>query len=247
MTAENDELSPEFPRMQARGTDDGRGPLVIAAGLGAALLAGFAWAAVAMLTQREIGFAAWGVGIVVGFAMSRMTARRSRTLGFTAAGLAAVGLLVGRVVIFAGSAGQVAREIEADTTVLGGLVSWQMYDARELDPPTLQALDAVSASGDTVPDALWAAMQAQGTAKLAAMTAAEKHEIAMTVAKTLIQNMGIVAGVRGQLSLFDVLWLLLAVATAYGFMVPEKAKATAAVEAAGPTPSKPTNEEKPQS
>lgn len=244
MTAENEKPSVELSGGNERAPEDGHGPLVMAAGLGAALVAGIAWAALAMLTRREIGIAAWGVGLVVGLAMSRVTARRTRALGYAAGALAVVGLLVGRVVIFAGSAGQVAREIEADTTVLGGVVSWQMYDARELDQPTLEAVDALNAADDTMPDALWASMHAQGTARLAGMSAQEKHDIAVSVARSLVRNMGIVGGIRAQLTLFDLLWLLLAVGTAYRFVAPPKATPVPAtgIEGGGPAPAGPTDE-----
>lgn len=245
MTFENEEPSQEFDRRDER-DPDGRGPLVIAAGLGAALLAGLAWAALAMLTRREIGIAAWGVGIAVGFAMSRVAVRRTRALAYAAAGFAVLGLLVGRVVIFAGSAGQVARELESDSLVLGGVVSWQMYDARELDQPTLEAIDAVNAANDTVSDALWAAMREQGAARLAGMTPAARHDIAVTVARNLMRNMGIVGGIKAQLSLFDLIWLFLAVGTAFRLMAPAKATPALATEG-GPAPAGQPEEDPPES
>jgi hypothetical protein len=245
MTFENEELSQDLDGRDER-VPDGRGPLVIAAGLGAALVAGVVWAALAMLTQREIGFAAWGVGIAVGFAMSRVALRRSRAMAYTAAGFAVLGLLVGRVVIFAGSAGQVARELESDPTVLGGVVSWQMYDARELDQPTLEAIDAVNAANDTVSDALWAAMRQQGTARLAGMTPAAKHGLAMTVARNLMHTMGIVGGIKAQLSAFDLLWLFLAVGTAFRLVAPAKPSPAPATEG-GPAPAGQPGEDPPES
>lgn len=214
------------PVVTAAVYDDGRTPLALAAGLAAALLAGGLWAMLVFLTGYEIGYVAWGVGLLVGVAMSRVTSRRTQQLAYAAAALAIIGLLAGKIFIFSGSTGRVADELVENQEVLRGAVAWQMYNDGQLEPATMAAVEAVEAAGDTLSDALWADMLRQSNARLAQMSAEEKRSVALFVAGGALHEMGIVDGVRAQLSVFDLLWLLLAVGTAYRMMAPQKKPAT---------------------
>lgn len=205
--------------------DDGRTSLSLAAGLVAALAAGGLWTALVMLTDREIGYAAWGVGLLVGFAMSRVTANRTRRLAFAAALFALLGLAAGKVFIYVGSTNAVAQQFEEDQDVLTSAVAWHLYAQRELDPATLEQVDAADAAGDTLSDVIWAAMRTQAETRLAGMSQEEKHEIAVATSRGVLQNMGIIGGIKAQLSLFDLLWVFLAVGTAFQMMGPGKEEA----------------------
>jgi hypothetical protein len=200
-------------------TDD-RAPLALALGLVVALVAGGLWALIVFITNLEIGYAAWGVGLMVGIAMSRVTRARTQQLAYAAAGLALLGLLAGKVFIFAGSAGRVASEFAGNDDIMKTGVAWQLYAVRELDPATLEELDRTRAAGDTLSDAVWESMRAQASTKLAAMSAEERQAAARTMARGMISEMGVVAGVKAQLSLFDLLWAFLAVGTAYRMLAP---------------------------
>jgi hypothetical protein len=199
--------------------EGGRVVAALLAGLVAALVAGVIWAVLVSVTNREIGYVAWGVGLLVGFAMSKVTAQRSRQLAAAAGAFAVVGLIAGKAIIFVTSSGSIAEELEADPQALTASLAWQMYDDRTLDQQTLAAVDAVSA-GDSLSDAIWLAMNEQAKARLASMTPAQKHEIAVASSQTVIHNMGMVGGIRAQLSGFDLLWLFLAVVTAFRMMAP---------------------------
>jgi short subunit fatty acids transporter len=202
--------------------DDGRTPLALAAGLVAALAAGALWAGLVFATNTEIGFVAWGVGLLVGFAMSRVTAARTRQLGYAAAACAVIGLLAGKAFIFAGSAGMIARDLVANEEAMNATVAWQMYATRELDEATLAGIDSAGAAGDTLSDALWADMTQQASASLAGLTPDERHDVALAASKALLARIGLVGGITSQLSLFDLLWLFLAVGTAFRMMTPPK-------------------------
>lgn len=192
--------------------------LAVAAGLVAALVGGVAWAAIALLANLEIGWAAWGVGALVGFAMARTTRRRSRGLAVTAALLALLGLVAGKGFVVAGSAGSVTEEILASPEWMEGATAWRLYEARELAPATLEELDGLRATGDTVSDALWANMRAQAADRLATMPEAERRAIADEAARGMVRELGLVDGIRAQLSLFDLLWMILALGTAFRMM-----------------------------
>jgi hypothetical protein len=211
-----------YPR--AEDTDDGRGPLAIAAGLVAAIVAGGIWAALVFVTNTEIGYVAWGVGLLVGFAMSRITARRTKSLAYAAAVLAIVGLVAGKAIIFAGSRSSIAENVESDPETMSSVMAWQMYEQRTLDGPTLAGVDAL-ADDEPVPEALWAQMKQQANARLATLDQDEKHQLALASSNAIMNNLGFIGGVRAQLSAFDLLWLFLAVGTAYRIMAPVKEEA----------------------
>ena len=207
---------------QSYETQDGRAPLAVAAGLVAALVAGAIWAAIVRLTNFEVGYVAWGVGVLVGVAMSNMTAQRGKTLAGMAAGLAMLGLLAGKAFIFATNTGPIAEGILADTAAMEGAMAWQMYEKRELDPATLDSVDARHAANDTLSDALWGNMREQSAARLRTMNSEQRTAVARLVARNYLQRTGLVNGVKAQFSPFDVLWFFLAVGTAYRMMSESK-------------------------
>lgn len=200
-----------------RDSDD-RTPLALAAGLLAALLGGSVWAAIVLVTDYEIGWVAWGIGALVGLAMAKVTRTRSRPLAVGAAVLALVGLVAGKGFVTAGSAGSIADELAATPEYLAAPVAWQMYETGELDAETLEAVRATEEAGDTLSDALWEAMVTQATARVAAMSEADRRAIADAAAAGYVNQLGLVDGILVQLSGFDLLWLVLAVGTAFQIM-----------------------------
>lgn len=197
---------------------DDRAPLALAAGLVAALLGGLIWAAIVLVTDYEVGWVAWGIGALVGFAMAAVTRTRGRSMALAAAALALVGLIAGKGFVVAGSAGSIADELMESPEYLAGAVAWEMYGTGELEPATIEAIDATEAAGDTLSDALWADMLAQGEARLSAMPETDRRVLAEEAAAGFVGQMGLVDGIMAQLSGFDLLWLLLAMGTAYKIM-----------------------------
>lgn len=210
--------------------DDGHTPLALALGLAAAIAAGGLWAAIAIITNLEIGYAAWGVGVLVGLAMARATQRRSKQLALAAAAFALLGLIAGKAFTFVGSAGAIADELTEDPQVMRGAMAWQMYEERTLDEATLAEIDRTAETGDTLSDAAWESMLRQADARLAAMSEEERREAADATARSVMSAMGVVGGIRAQLSAFDLLWVFLAVGTAYQMMSPGKQAEPATVE-----------------
>ncbi|HEX6133850.1 MAG TPA: hypothetical protein VFZ24_07800 [Longimicrobiales bacterium] len=202
--------------------DDGRTSLALALGLAAAIAAGGMWAVLVFVTNLEVGYAAWGVGVLVGVAMTRATRQRTQQLAYAAAVFALLGLVAGKAFIFAGSSGMIAEELSADEEVMRGAIAWQMYAERALDQETLAEIDRVEAGQDTLSDAAWASMLEQADVRLASMTEQDRAEAAGAAARTVMHSMGMFAGIRAQLSAFDLLWVFLAVGTAYRMLAPAK-------------------------
>lgn len=203
--------------------DSGNTPLVLAAGLMAALVGGGIWAGIAVWFNLEIGWAAWGIGLLVGLAMSLMTERRGRRLALAAASLAVLGLFLGKAFAFSGSTGAITEEFRDNPEYMAGLVAWQMYEDGSLSPRTMEGLEATQMAGDTLSDALWATMVQEATTHMATLAPAELEALAASTAGNTVQSMGMLGGVLVQLSLWDALWLFLAVGTAYSIMNAEGA------------------------
>lgn len=201
--------------MAPRRAEDGFPALALAAGLVAALLGGVVWAAIGIYGNLEVGWVAWGIGLLVGGAMVKATPKRSRSLAVAAAALALVGLLAGKAMTFAGSTGPIAEEMLADESYMQGATAWRLYAAGELDPALQAAIEEDEARGDTLSDAHWAQMLTAAESRLAEMPEAEREAIAREAASNMIRNVGLVEGVRAQLSPFDLLWVFLALATAF--------------------------------
>lgn len=202
--------------------DDGRASLALALGLAASIAAGGLWAALVFVTNMEIGYAAWGVGVLVGVAMTRATQQRTQQLAIAAAAFALLGLGAGKAFIFAGSEGMIAEELSEDQEIMRGAVAWQLYAQRQLDPATLAEVDRVEAGEDTLSDAAWARMLEQAEVRLASMTDEERTRAADAAAQTVMHSMGVTGGIRAQLSAFDLLWVFLAVGTAYRMLAPAR-------------------------
>lgn len=198
--------------------DDGRTGLALAGGMGAAVVGGLIWAAIVLFASLEVGWVAWGVGVMVGGAMAAITTNRGPTLALIAAGLAVVGLLVGKIAITLGSAGPLAEELLSDPASLQGTVAWQMYDAEELEPATQQEVTATLQAGDTLSDDVWAAMIRQAVAKIESMPEEDRRVAATMAARGYINSLGLVGGIKAQLTAWDLLWFGLAIATAFRMM-----------------------------
>jgi hypothetical protein len=221
MSHDSDSGSPQHDVRADEGLNDGRTLVAVSTGVAAALIAGGLWALLANTTGYEIGFVAWGIGAFVGVSMMRITRNRSKTLAATAAGLALTGLLVGKALMFMYSTGPLANELYNDDVYMAGYVAWRMYDSREFDEGTLEAVDVLGL-GDTVPDSIWAGMTDQAGARLAGMSEAERQVIARGMAEEMVGDVGLIQGMGFHTSPYDLLWILLAVGSAYRFMLPAR-------------------------
>jgi hypothetical protein len=96
-------------------------PAAVGGGIVAAVLAGAAWAIIAVVTKMEIGFAAVGVGYLAGWGVFLGARKKKGTqLQWIAVGCAVLGLLLGKYFI-------VAHEIVTNIEVAK---DWSLVDPR---------------------------------------------------------------------------------------------------------------------
>lgn len=120
--------------------------------------------------------------------------------------------------VVAGSTGAIAEQLLESPEYLHGAMAWQMFADGELDAIVMDGVSAAQEAGDTLSDALWADMLGQAGARLGSMDHDDRQAFARATASTFVEDLGLVNGVIAQLSGFDLLWLFLALGTAFRMM-----------------------------
>jgi hypothetical protein len=187
-------------------------------GLGAAALGGIVWVMVVALTGYEVGWIAWGIGALVGFGMSRATARRDTTVAGLAGALALGGLIIARVLI--GEyvlPGATTDEVLADEELMIQAVLVDMEFQGDLPPELQEPYDALPA-GAEIPDELYDGMLGAAAARLGPMPEAERKRVADQFSALVFGEVDGWSRVTAQLTLFDLLWVFLAVSSAWKMM-----------------------------
>lgn len=212
--------------------DDRTIPALLAGAI-AALIGGAVWAALVAFAKLEVGYVAWGIGLAVGVAMAAVTQNRGRGMAMLAAGLAALGLVAGKTMIvqFATEPALV-KEIEADQGWLAQAAAYELQAQGALPADIQQQYEAL-AEDDTIPDALWNGMLEAGGAHLASVLPEERSRIASNYASYLLSGFDFTTLLVMQMSLWDLLWFGLAIATAWKIMATERQSEDTAAPASG--------------
>ncbi len=184
-------------------------------GVLAAILGGVAWAVVVITTGYELGWAAWAIGVLVGIVMARLTPARGPSLAALAASFAAAGLLTGKFFIVQyGTERFAVQEIQADPSLMQQAALHDLDASGTMPEPIQQQLEAM-ADSDTLSDALWMEMLDASTAHAKQADPAERERIAAQYAQLVLGSVGLLEQLQMQLSAWDLLWLALAVTTAW--------------------------------
>jgi hypothetical protein len=192
-------------------------PALAAGGL-AAIAGGLLWAALVGTTGYEVGYAAVALGGLVGFVMSRSTCRRDSTVASLAAVLALAGLFAARAAIaeFVMPRASVS-EVLADPELMTEAAVLDL----ELDkgfPEDLQAeYDAIPASA-MIPDEIYTRMWDASEDHLAGLSDEEQAHIAGQFIDVVLGDPGMMGRIAAQLTLFDLLWVFLALSAAWKVM-----------------------------
>jgi len=196
----------------------GIAPAVVAGALAALAGAGI-WTAVVMISGGwEVGWVAWGIGALVGAVMARMTPQRSVHIAVVASLLAAAGLAIGKVATFRMAVPNIARDMLLENSEM--LVQAFALDMRENERFSAEVsvqLASIS-SGDTLSDGVAAQMVAEARTRMEGAPLAERERVAKVFANRILAETGLSSQFGATLSLFDVLWFFLAIATAFKMM-----------------------------
>jgi hypothetical protein len=75
-------------------------------------------------------------------------------------------------------------------------------------------------------------MRGQASARVAALSPQERHDTAQRAADETLRGFGLLGGITAQLTFLDLLWLFLAVGTAYRMLAPAREQEPAAMQPA---------------
>jgi hypothetical protein len=150
--------------------------------------------------------------------MSRATSRRDRSIGVMAAILALVGLLAARVFIaeFV-MPNQSVGEVLEDSELMNQAAMIELGTTSRF-PAELQArYDSVPA-GSNIPEDLLRELKVEAENYLGGADDTERQRLAQNLAALMFADMGLINLVVLQMGPLDILWVFLAVSTAWKMM-----------------------------
>jgi uncharacterized protein YneF (UPF0154 family) len=189
--------------------------LGIVLGVIAAVAAAAIWAAVAVVTEYEIGWLAIATGALVGIACLKGAKEASSQLGAVAVTLAICSLLIAKLIIFAWVVPtEMRKEVMNNPEYLTQAVHMHMLAHGEYPAELAKKIEAVP---EDSPD--WPAVAQQvvtaTNARMQSMSAAEKDQAVGVFADLVMSNISISERVKDSLSPWDILWTILAVMAAW--------------------------------
>ncbi len=183
-------------------------------GLVAAIIGAFVWAGIVYGTGYEVGYVAWGVGLLVGIVMVGLAKTANAGLGVSAAAFAALGLIVGKLLIVQWAmGGAVADELLAMPQMDRVIVTQKLLEEGELDADIAEALNDDSV--EELNPAMEARLNAAVDARLASTSKEELRVLAVNMSKASLAQVSFAERISWTLSPWDFLWFGLALFTAF--------------------------------
>jgi hypothetical protein len=193
------------------------------AGSVVAFIGALCWALVVKVTEQGSGWFAWGIGTLVGLVMSKMTTARGSSLGFHAALLAMLGLASGKVMTLTLATPEIADEIVNNPEMLTRAFILDMREREQYSAEVNLELAKFDPRRDTLPDELWETMVEEASERMEAAPPAERERVARSVWRQITMELSFMQKFWASFGIFDILWLLLAIGTAWLFMTHEQA------------------------
>ena len=190
------------------------------AGILVGIPAAFLWALVAYVTHYEIGWVAWGVGALIGLAVAKSAHEPSATLGPTAAAIAVAALLCGKILILEFALPPILRgELLKNREATAAMFLVDMGIHHSFSPELQAAIQGVQdrkgAASPEEREDLQARMQAEALARVASATQAERERVVGVNSQGILDAMGFFGALKELFSFWDLLWIFLAVSSAF--------------------------------
>jgi hypothetical protein len=197
-----------------------RGASPVLAGILVGIPAAVVWAVIARFTGYEIGWVAWGVGAIVGYAVAKSAHEPSASLGPTAAAIAVGSLLLAKILILEFALPPIiqAELLKSPDAITGSFVL-DMTTHKSFSPELQAVLDQAEAQSGSPSEAQQVDMQVkmrdEVAARIATATRAEKERVVRAAADSYLKELGFFGGVKDLFSAIDLLWIFLAVSSAF--------------------------------
>ena len=190
----------------------------VLAGILVGIPAAGVWALVAYVTGYEIGWVAWGVGALIGLAVAKSAHEANASLGATAAAIAVASLILGKVLILEFALPPILRaELLKDREATAAMFLVDMVAHESFSPELQAAIQGVRerSVGSDQRENLQGRMQAEALARAADATQAERERVVRASAEGILKTMGFFGALKELFSFWDVLWMFLAVSSAF--------------------------------
>jgi hypothetical protein len=199
----------------------GRLGLALVLSASAAVVGGVIWASLVAWLSVEVGYVAWGIGLLAGGAIALTTKERGMTTGLAAVGFALMGLLIGKALTISMISNtiisaEVSKEASSDPNFMVRLVLNQMVEEGEFEADVaayFKSKSGVYPSKELLPKVKKAWQKAR--LKLQLMSTEEKKGLKQSVITARSDNRPLWDRIAPQLSPWDLLWVALAVGTAW--------------------------------
>jgi hypothetical protein len=190
------------------------------AGILVGIPAAVVWALIAYLTGYEIGWVAWGVGALVGYAVAKSAHEPSASLGPTAAALAVGSLLLAKILILEFALPPIlTAELLKNPDATTGMFVLDMTAHKSFSPDVQALLDQSEARPGSLSDEqqenLRQQMGAEVVARVSSASRAEKERVARAGTARILKEMGFFGALKDLFSAIDLLWIFLAVSSAF--------------------------------
>lgn len=190
------------------------------AGILVGIPAAVVWALIAYFTGFEIGWAAWGVGAIVGYAVAKSAHEPSASLGPTAAVIAVGSLLLAKVLILEFAfPPMLAAELLKNQNATVGMFVMEMTAQKSFSPELQALVDQDESRPGSLSEAQQVDMQqrmrTEVMARVGSATRTEKERAARAGADAYMKGLGFFGGMKEMFSLYDALWIFLAISSAF--------------------------------
>jgi hypothetical protein len=139
-------------------------------------------------------------------------------VGLSASGLAVLGILIGKLLTVQWAAvPAIAKDLMKNKEVMTSLAYARLVERGEVDPKVVEWI-ANKEEGEDPPGELREKIEASDikvAEELRGMSPQKKIEMVTPVAEMVLDNVSYAERIQSQLGLFDILWMFLAVGTAW--------------------------------
>lgn len=187
----------------------GRVPLAIAVSATAAAVGGIVWGLLVVHLDVYLGYVAIAIGPLAGCGILFVARKRGPNLAFAAFGFAAMGLVIGKVVMISWGVPSIALEQARDETELKKVIAEDMLARGEIEPEVARIMldDEESVEPGRMLEKAKDAT-AEINRRASSMTPAEQRALERRVARARVGRMGLGERITLQLSPWDVPWFL---------------------------------------
>ncbi len=184
------------------------------------IVAAVAWAVIVYVTGYEIGWVAWGVGALIGLAMAKTTHEPSAALGPTAAVLAVGSLLLAKVLIVQfGAPTAIRNEILKNDDAVTAMFMLDMKTNKSFSPELQASIEQVDSNPGALPAdqryKLMQQVQAEAAARAKSASQRERLKVVGASVDGILKEMGFLGLLKSVFSLWDIVWIFLAVSSAF--------------------------------